>query len=45
MASLYGVSLDELQDKFYDAAGEMNRGNDVLMITQGARSPAGHCGF
>ncbi|MGZ0378393.1 anti-CBASS protein Acb1 family protein [Citrobacter freundii] len=36
LASLYGVSIDELQDKFNDVAGEMNRGNDVLMTTQGA---------
>ena len=36
LASLYGVSSDELQDKFNEVAGEMNRGNDVLMTTQGA---------
>lgn len=36
IASLYGVSIDELQDKFNEVAGEMNRGNDVLMTTQGA---------
>ncbi|ENC8478496.1 DUF1073 domain-containing protein [Escherichia coli] len=36
LASLYGVSMDELQDKFNEVAGEMNRGNDVLMTTQGA---------
>ena len=30
------MSIDELQDKFNDVAGEMNRGNDVLMTTQGA---------
>lgn len=36
LASLYGVSIDELQDKFNEVAGEMNRGNDVLMTTQGA---------
>ncbi len=28
--------MDELQDKFNEVAGEMNRGNDVLMTTQGA---------
>ncbi|EHN8911392.1 DUF1073 domain-containing protein [Enterobacter hormaechei] len=36
LASLYSVSIDELQDKFNEVAGEMNRGNDVLMTTQGA---------
>ncbi|EIX9363659.1 DUF1073 domain-containing protein [Klebsiella pneumoniae] len=36
LASLYGVSIDELQEKFNEVAGEMNRGNDVLMTTQGA---------
>ncbi|EBR2128371.1 DUF1073 domain-containing protein [Salmonella enterica] len=36
LASLYGVSIDELQDKFNEVAGEINRGNDVLMTTQGA---------
>ena len=36
LASLYGVSIEELQDKFNEVAGEMNRGNDVLMTTQGA---------
>lgn len=28
----YGVSMDELQDKFNEVVGEMNCGNDVLMI-------------
>lgn len=36
LASMYGVSVDELQDKFNEAAREMNRGNDVLMSLQGA---------
>lgn len=36
IASMYGVSVDELQDKFNDAAREMNRGNDVLLALQGA---------
>ncbi|WP_145585535.1 anti-CBASS protein Acb1 family protein [Yersinia rochesterensis] len=36
LASLYGVSVDELQDKFNEAATEINRGNDVLLTTQGA---------
>ncbi|WP_427027150.1 anti-CBASS protein Acb1 family protein [Enterobacter hormaechei] len=36
IASMYGVKVDELQDKFNDAAREMNRGNDVLISLQGA---------
>lgn len=36
IASMYGVKVDELQDKFNDAAREMNRGNDVLISFQGA---------
>lgn len=36
IASMYGVSVDELQDKFNEAAREMNRGNDVLLNLQGA---------
>lgn len=36
LASLYGVGIDELQEKFNEVAGEINRGNDVLMTTQGA---------
>lgn len=36
LASLYGVTVTELQDKFNEVAGEINRGNDVLMATQGA---------
>ncbi|EOZ4763742.1 TPA: anti-CBASS protein Acb1 family protein [Enterobacter hormaechei] len=36
LASLYGVTVTELQDKFNEVAGEINRGNDVLMTTQGA---------
>lgn len=36
LASMYGVSVDELQDKFNEAAREMNSGNDVLMSLQGA---------
>lgn len=35
IASMYGVKVDELQDKFNDAAREMNRGNDVLLSLQG----------
>ena len=37
MASLYGVSVDELQERYNDAARELNIGNDVLLITQGAQ--------
>lgn len=36
LASMYGVSVSELQDKFNEAAVEVNRGNDVLLTTQGA---------
>lgn len=36
LASLYGVSVDELQDKFNETAVEVNRGNDVTLTTQGA---------
>lgn len=35
LASMYGVSVSELQDKFNEAALELNRGNDVVMPTQG----------
>jgi len=36
LASMYSVSVDELQDRFNYAAREMNRGNDVLLSLQGA---------
>ncbi|WP_158143696.1 anti-CBASS protein Acb1 family protein [Vibrio metschnikovii] len=36
LASMYGVSVSDLQDKFNEVAVEVNRGNDVLMTTQGA---------
>lgn len=36
LASLYNVSVSDLQDKFNEAALEVNRGNDVLLTTQGA---------
>lgn len=36
IASMYGVSLDELQVRFNEAAREVNRANDLLFITQGA---------
>lgn len=36
LASLYGVSVDDLQERFNDVATEVNRGNDVLLTTQGA---------
>ncbi len=36
LASMYGVSVSELQDKFNEVAVEINRGNDVVMTTQGA---------
>lgn len=36
LASLYGVSVEDLQEKFNEAAKEVNRGNDVMLTTQGA---------
>ncbi|WXL23924.1 anti-CBASS Acb1 family protein [Ectopseudomonas mendocina] len=36
IAAIYGVGLDELQVKFNDAARQVNRGNDLMLITQGA---------
>lgn len=36
IASLYGVSVNELQEKFNEAAREVNQGNDILFVTQGA---------
>ncbi|MGT5975012.1 anti-CBASS protein Acb1 family protein [Escherichia coli] len=36
LASLYGVSVEDLQEKFNEAAVEVNRGNDVMLTTQGA---------
>lgn len=40
IAQMYGVSVDQLQQKFNDAAREINRGNDVMLITQGATTSA-----
>ncbi|ELN9421065.1 anti-CBASS protein Acb1 family protein [Enterobacter ludwigii] len=37
LASLYGVTVDELQERYNEAARELNVGNDVLLITQGAQ--------
>ncbi len=36
LASMYGVTVDELQERYNDAARELNQGNDTLLITQGA---------
>ena len=36
LAAMYGVSVDELQGKYDEAAKELNRGNDTIMVTQGA---------
>ncbi|MGJ3353437.1 anti-CBASS protein Acb1 family protein [Providencia sp. Je.9.19] len=36
LASMYGVSVEDLQGKFNEAAAEINRGNDTLLTTQGA---------
>nr|MBO2511810.1 DUF1073 domain-containing protein [Gammaproteobacteria bacterium] len=40
IAAMYGVSVDQLQQKFNDAAREVNRGNDLMLITQGATTSA-----
>jgi len=37
LASMYGVTVDELQERYNEAAREINRGNDALLITQGAQ--------
>ena len=36
LAAMYDVSVNELQERFNEAAKEVNRGNDVLLTTQGA---------
>ena len=36
LASMYGVSVEELQDTFNEVAVEINRGNDTTLTTQGA---------
>ncbi|WP_322997944.1 anti-CBASS protein Acb1 family protein [Castellaniella sp.] len=36
LASMYGVKLEELREKFDEVAVEMNRGNDTVLVTQGA---------
>lgn len=36
IAAMYGVSIDDLHTKFNDAARDINRGNDVMLINQGA---------
>ncbi len=36
IASMYGVSLEKLHEKFNEAARDINRGNDVMLINQGA---------
>jgi len=36
LASLYGVSVNELQARFDEVAVEVNRGNDTTLTTQGA---------
>lgn len=36
LASMYNVDVTELQEKFNEAALEVNRGNDALLTTQGA---------
>lgn len=36
LAALHGVGLGDLQEKFNDTAREVNQGNDILFVTQGA---------
>ncbi len=36
LAAMYGVSVADLQERFNEVAKEVNRGNDVLLPTQGA---------
>lgn len=36
VAAMYGVSLEQLNQKFNEAARQLNRGNDVLLPSQGA---------
>lgn len=36
LAAMYGVGINELQEKFNDAARDINQGNDILFVTQGA---------
>jgi len=36
LAGMYGVDAGKLQDKFNEVAVEMNRGNDTVLVTQGA---------
>lgn len=36
LAAMYDVPVAELQEKFNEAAREINRGNDAMLITQGA---------
>ncbi|AZV93581.1 DUF1073 domain-containing protein [Bordetella sp. J329] len=38
LASMYGVSVNELQEKFNEAAWEINRGNDQMLVMQGAQA-------
>src|SRR5690606_29874011 len=35
IASMYGVSIDQLQARFNDAAREVNAGNDMMLLLQG----------
>lgn len=38
LAAMYGVSVDDLQEKFNEAAAEINRGNDQMLVMQGAQA-------
>lgn len=40
IATMYGVSIEQLQEKFNDAARALNQGIDSILITQGATTTA-----
>lgn len=40
IATMYGVTIDQLQEKFNEAARALNQGIDSMLITQGATTTA-----
>lgn len=40
IATMYGVTIEQLQEKFNDAARALNQGIDSMLITQGATTTA-----
>mgnify|MGYP003645399789 CR=1 FL=1 len=36
IAQMYGVSIEQLHERFNDAARDVNRGSDVMLVNQGA---------